>query len=229
MRESRIKLEDIILDAVVDENPEFKADVTQKPVETGQDISDYMKQRPLKIRLEGHCVKDAAAKHEKLRNYQKEKKLLKYNGRGIYTNVVISNLNTKHNTNNAFGFDFEIELTCVRIAKPEEFKVETRDPDGKDNAKTATKTRAKTKTGRQQMQKLSGKAKTQLDAMNSKNWQGTGAGPMRYVKPLIPGKTYLTQGTWKGSLKDKYTSSVKTYYNQKTEYKGTPYMPRGGK
>lgn len=167
MRESKVKLEDVILDAVVDENPEFKAEVTEKPVETGQDISDYMKQQPLKIRLSGHCVKDAASKHEKLRAYQKEKKLIKYNGRGIYSNAVITELNTKHNTNNAFGFDFDITLTCVRIAKPEEFQVKTRDPNGKDDAKSATKTRPKTKTGRQQLQKQSGKTTNKITTYKS--------------------------------------------------------------
>ena len=169
MRESKVKLEDVILDAVVDENPEFKAEVTQKPVETGQDISDYMKQQPLKIRLSGHCVKDAASKHEKLRAYQKEKKLIKYNGRGIYSNAVITELNTQHNTNNAFGFDFDITLTCVRIAKPEEFQVKTRDPEGKNNAKSATKTRSKTKTGRQQLKTQGGRPMVKTEAYREYN------------------------------------------------------------
>lgn len=214
MRESKVKLEDVILDAVVDENPEFKAEVTQKPVETGQDISDYMKQQPLKIRLSGHCVKDAASKHEKLRAYQKEKKLIKYNGRGIYSNAVITELNTKHNTNNAFGFDFDITLTCVRIAKPEEFQVQTRDPEGKNNAKSATKTRPKTKTGRQQLKTQSGRTMKKTDSyrqygkhkqMNTDD-RNTLREELKNVKPLIGG-TVLTQGNWTGSLKDKYNQS----------------------
>lgn len=156
MRESKIKLEDVLLDAVVDENPNAAAEVTQKPVEKGQDISDYMKQKPLIIRLSGRCVKDAASKLQKLRNYQKDKKLLKYNGRGIYSNAVITELNTRHNSNNAFGFDFEITLTCVRIATPEAFQIKTRDPKGGSKEKSATKTRGKTKVGRQQLKTQSG-------------------------------------------------------------------------
>lgn len=150
-RRSKVKLGDVLLDAVVVENPDFSAEVTKKPVESGQDISDYMKQKPIVLKLSGSCVYDAANKHEKLRNYLKNKELIKYHGRGIYSNAVITTLNTRHNADNAFGFDFDITLTCVRIAKPKEYEVKSRNPEGGSDEKTTQRLKGGSNVGRKQL------------------------------------------------------------------------------
>lgn len=69
---TRIKLQDIIMDAVVDESPSNTAEVTDKPVEKGEDISDHMKIKPYIVRLQGSIVNDAPSKLELLRTYQKK-------------------------------------------------------------------------------------------------------------------------------------------------------------
>lgn len=150
---TRIKLEDIVMDAVVDESPSNTADVTNKPVEKGEDISDHMKIKPYTVRLKGSIVNDAPAKLELLRTYQREAKLLTYVGRNIFKDVVLTNLETDHSVENAKGFDYSITLQHVKIAKPETFEVNVKNPESKkQDAKTATKVKEKTNAGRKQVQ-----------------------------------------------------------------------------
>lgn len=150
---TRIKLQDVIMDAVVEENPSNTADVTDKPVEKGEDISDHMKIKPYTVKLQGSIVNDAPSKLELLRTYQKESTLLTYVGRNIFRDLVLTNLDTNHSVKNAKGFDYTITLQHVRIAKPETFEVNVKNPDTKkQDAKTATKVKAKSNAGRKQVQ-----------------------------------------------------------------------------
>lgn len=140
------------MDAVVDENPTMSADVTDHPVEKGQDISDHMQEKPATMKVSGSIVNESPEKLEMLRNYMRDATLLKYVGRNIFADVVLINLNTKHNANNAMGFDYDITLKRVRIAKPETFEVNVKDPvSNKQDAKTATKVKEKTNAGRKQV------------------------------------------------------------------------------
>lgn len=149
---TRIRLEDIVMDAVVKENPTNTADVTSKPVEKGEDMSDHMKAKPYTLKLSGSIVNDAPAKLQLLRSYQKEAKLLKYTGRNIFTDLVLTSLDTNHSVENKEGFDYSITLTHVRIAKPETFEVNVKNPKtNKQDAKTATKVKEKTNAGRKQV------------------------------------------------------------------------------
>lgn len=140
------------MDAVVDESPTMSADVTDHPVEKGQDISDHMREKPYTVNLSGSIVNESPEKLELLRNYIKEATLLKYVGRNIFTDVVLTSLNSSHNANNSTGFDYDITLKHVRIAKPETFEVNVKDPvSKKQDAKTATKVKEKTNAGRKQV------------------------------------------------------------------------------
>lgn len=140
------------MDAVVKEEVDRTAEVTDKPVEKGEDISDHMKQKPFRVRLSGSIVNDAPSKLEVLKLYQKEAKLLKYVGRNVIYNVVLLSLSSKHSANNAKGFDYDITLQYVNIAHPESFEVSVSNPDT-DEQDTITQTKVKTKTnvGRQQV------------------------------------------------------------------------------
>ncbi|CAG7592093.1 hypothetical protein PEPTYR26121_01491 [Peptoniphilus tyrrelliae] len=149
---TRIRLEDIIMDAVVDENPSNTAEVTDKPVEKGEDISDHLKVKPYTVKLSGSIVNDAAGKLELLKTYQRDAKLLTYTGRNSFKDLVLTNLDTKHSVENSKGFDYSITLTHVKIAKPETFEVNVKNPESKkQDAKTATKVKAKTNEGRKQV------------------------------------------------------------------------------
>lgn len=145
-----IKLENVVLDALVDESPSRTADVTDKPVEKGQDVSDHMKQNPTIIRLSGSVVNDAANKLAILNDYQEEAKLLKFHGRNIFADVVLLQLNTKHNAPNGKGFDYEIALKQVRIANVETFEVTVKNPEtGEQDAETSSKVQQQKNKGRQ--------------------------------------------------------------------------------
>lgn len=153
-KKTRIRLGDVIMDAVVEENPTFPADVTNKPVEKGEDISDHMKTKPFTVKLSGSMVDDAPAKLKQLRDYQKDSKLLTYVGRGIYSNVVITGLDTKHSIKNAKGFDYDITLQHVKVVVPQTFKVSVKNPKTKmQDKKTASKVKRKTNEGRKQVKR----------------------------------------------------------------------------
>ena len=151
-KRTRIKLGDVIMDAVISESVEITADVTNKPVEKGEDIADHMKTKPFITKLSGSMVEDAAAKLKLLKQYQKNAELLTYVGRNALKDVVITSLNTKHPVENAEGFDYDITLTHVKIAKPETFKVTVKNPEtNKQDKKTASKVKGKTNEGRKQV------------------------------------------------------------------------------
>lgn len=170
MKTTRIRLQDILMDAVVEENPTMPADVTKKPVEKGEDIADHMKAQPFTLKLSGSMVDDAASKIETLRGYQKNAELLTYTGRNVFNNMVITNLDTEHSVANAKGFDYSITLQHVRIAKPETFEVNVKNPkDGAKDGKTATKVKAKTNSGRKQIKTTAkDQVKKVADKMQSK-------------------------------------------------------------
>lgn len=151
-KKTKIKLGGVIMDAVVSESVDFPADVTNKPVEKGEDIADHMKAKPFVAKLSGSMVDDAAGKLEILKQYQKDAVLLTYVGRTALSDVVITSLNTKHPVENAEGFDYDITLTHVKIAKPETFKVTVKNPEtNKQDKKTASKVKDKTNEGRKQV------------------------------------------------------------------------------
>lgn len=154
---SKIKLGEVYLDAVVEELPSSIADITDKAVEQGQDISDHIQQKPALVRLSGYMVNDAASKLDILRNYQKNGDLLKYVGRNAFENMVIERLETDHGLNTANGYKYDITIKQVRISQPETFILNIKPPDkpvGNNKAaakrKMATKVKKKTNTGRKQ-------------------------------------------------------------------------------
>lgn len=140
----RVKLGDIEFDVIESENPKDSVTVTDKPVESGQDVSDHVKQNPSIINLRGQMTEDAADKLQVLKKYQKEGTLLKYVGRNVYPNMVIEEIDREHGTRNRLGFQFNIKLKQVRIATAKEVEINMASP------KDATKVKPVTNKGKQQ-------------------------------------------------------------------------------
>jgi len=140
----RVKLGDIEFDVIESENPKDSATVTDKPVESGQDVSDHVKQNPSIINLKGQMTEDAVDKLQVLKKYQKEATLLKYVGRNVYPNMVIEEIDREHGTRNRLGFQFNIKLKQVRIATAKEVEINMASP------KDATKVKPVTNKGKQQ-------------------------------------------------------------------------------
>lgn len=140
----RVKLGDVEFDIIEQENPRDSATVTDNPVESGQDVSDHVKQNPSTISLRGHMTTDAARKLAILQQYKKEGKLLTYIGRNLYHNMVIKDIDRSHGKDNRYGFSFDIKLKNIRIATAKEVPINVA------NSKAAARVRKPTNKGKQQ-------------------------------------------------------------------------------
>ena len=150
----RVKLGDIEFDVIESENPKDSITVTDKPVESGQDVSDHIKQNPSIINLRGQMTEGAADKLQVLKKYQKEGTLLKYVGRNVYPNMVIEEIDREHGARNRLGFQFNIKLKQVRIATAKEVEIKVANPNtGKQDKKTVAKVKPVTNKGKQQPKK----------------------------------------------------------------------------
>jgi hypothetical protein len=149
----RAILGDVELTVVVSDEPTSDVEVTEKPVERGQDVSDHVKKKPETLSISGVIVgDDAGQKLNKLKEYQRTGKLLFYIHRVWWNNVVIESLNTRHSATVANGFEFDMVLKVVRIAVPKEVAI-TNLP-----APAATKTKPVTNAGLKQPQKTTSAA-----------------------------------------------------------------------
>lgn len=121
---SRAILGGIELSVVDSDDPNRSVDVTEKPVESGQDIADHVKQKPDSISISGVVVGDDAwSKLKKLKDLMKKGELLTYTNRIVYSDVVIEKLNTSHNVSTRNGYEFSITLKQVRVATAKEASV----------------------------------------------------------------------------------------------------------
>lgn len=147
----RVKLGDVEFDVIESENPKDSATVTDNPVESGQDVSDHVKQNPSIINIKGQMTEDAANKLQTLKHYKKEGALLKYVGRNVYSNMVIEEIDREHGVANRFGYQFSIKLKQVRIATAKEAQIKVANPSTKrQDKRTATKVKKTTNKGKQQ-------------------------------------------------------------------------------
>lgn len=157
----RAILGDIEFSVIEADNVNHSVDVTEKPVERGEDIADHIKQKPAKLSISGVIVgDDASEKLEKLKKYQREGKLLTYVNRVIYNNVVIENKDTIHDSKTANGYKINMSLKQVRIVIPKEVNVDTSLIKRLQSKKNAGKKQPKEKKGRKP-KKMKEKAKKQ--------------------------------------------------------------------
>lgn len=123
------KLNDVEFNVVRDESPEFTNEVTSREVEDKRSVTDHVRNNPLIFSFFGLVTGvDAFEKLQKLRLMARDKKLLKYVGRNVVANVVIEVLKTTHNNSNAVGFNFEILLREIKIAKVSLVDIQAPDP-----------------------------------------------------------------------------------------------------
>lgn len=145
----RAKLGDIEFTVIEDENPTDSVEITDNPVENGQDVSDHVKQEASIINIQGQMIgDDAADKLRMLREHMNNGELLTYVGRNIYSNMAIKNINRNHGVQIRNGFAFNITLKQVRIANSKEVDIKVN-----LSKKAATKVKSKTNNGKQQPKK----------------------------------------------------------------------------
>lgn len=106
---------------VEEEEATLSANVTQHPVETGIKVTDNVKQQPITLTVSGKIVAvgdtSATTIREALRQLNQYGIVVRYQGVHILPEAVISNLKTKATAEISGGYDFEMDLTQIRIVK----------------------------------------------------------------------------------------------------------------
>jgi len=121
--------EEITLDVVIDEGPEFNSEVSDHPIEDGASVSDHVSLRPISVPMNGVIAGDEAAdKIATLRRWRNERHRLRFVGRNIFRNYVISELQTEHDVSVRDGFRFRLVLQEVKIVKPAVAEIVSVDP-----------------------------------------------------------------------------------------------------
>ena len=150
---TKIKLGTVLLDCTTAEEVSKTADVTDRPVEKGEDISDHMKTKPYSVRLSGTMVNDPEGKISTLEKMMADAELVEYIGKRKLKDMVITSFSTKQNKQVSNGYDWDISLKSVKIAKPISIKKQVKNPETKaPDKKVETKVKQVTNAGRKQMQ-----------------------------------------------------------------------------
>lgn len=106
---------------VEDEQVNREITSTTHPVEKGIDLTDSIKNKPFVISLKGKVVDHGNVKAEeilsKIYSLQKKGSLISYSGRNVAKNLQIQSFNSTHPNTIWGGFEFDMELKEVRIAK----------------------------------------------------------------------------------------------------------------
>lgn len=114
-------MEEVEFSVVESENPSDSAEITEKPVEKGQDVADHVKIKPFSMSIAGIVVGDDAFQRlQKLISYYKIGQLLTYVGRNAYGNILIEQFDRVHDSTIGNGFAFTMKLKQVRIATAQE-------------------------------------------------------------------------------------------------------------
>lgn len=103
---------------VKDEDVKRGVSISTHPVESGLDLTDNVKREPKEIYIEGEIVgKDAAKTLEKIEALHQSGKYVKYIGRNILSNALITTFDTSHPNTIYGGCSFTMQIREVRIAK----------------------------------------------------------------------------------------------------------------
>lgn len=131
---------------VSDESISRSVEMSTHPVETGLDITDNVKRQPITLSISGEIVGDnASTVLSNIVALHQGGKIIKYSGRNIINNAMITKFDTGHpNTING-GCSFSAEISEIRIAKQAFRPVQLAKPKAPVTNKT-------TKSGTQQVQ-----------------------------------------------------------------------------
>ena len=104
---------------VQDEKLSRNVESTEHPVEKGEPLTDHVKPNPAVINITGAVVGESAAeKLSRLYALMNKGALITYTGRNVLKNAQIKSFNTTHSNTVWGGYEFDMEIKQVRIAKP---------------------------------------------------------------------------------------------------------------
>lgn len=114
---------------VSEERPDYVADITEYPIEGGNQISDHAALRPVSLAIDGVVVgPSAAGALASVRSWQENRLLVTYSGRGTYRDFVIKEFRPTEDVEVGDGFRFSMTLQEVRIVSPATILRVKRDP-----------------------------------------------------------------------------------------------------
>lgn len=124
---------------VESEDATIDVDIPTHKVEKGIDLSDHVERKPITIKISGLLVRPTEDRVEtlvqKLQKIEVEGKVITYEGRRIYKNMLVSGLSIGASSKVMNGYRFSLTLTEVRIAQSSYVKPKVK-------ATTATKKQA---------------------------------------------------------------------------------------
>ena len=114
---------------VSEERPDYVADITEYPIEGGNQISDHAALRPVTLAIDGVVAgPSAAGVLATVRSWQENRLLVTYSGRGTYRDFVIKEFRPTEDVEVGDGFRFAMALQEVRIVSPATILRVKRDP-----------------------------------------------------------------------------------------------------
>lgn len=106
---------------VTSESIQGDVTVIEQPAEEGLPLTDHIEKKPFILSIEGTLVRSSQAKVDQLiaalEKLRDTGKLISYEGRRIYKNVVIENFSFSADNRIANGYNFSMKLKQIRIAK----------------------------------------------------------------------------------------------------------------
>lgn len=128
---------------VIDEEMSHSIEVTEHAVETGVNISDHTKRKPIELNISGEIVgTNAASIMTRLESMQQNATLCTYTGRTSLSNCLITQFSTSHPHTIWGGCEFSMTLKEIRTAST-------------SYKKPAAQKKQTKKTGTQQVKKTS--------------------------------------------------------------------------
>lgn len=106
---------------VVSESMQADVNVLEQPAEEGLPLTDHVEKKPFSLSLSGTLVRPTQERVDQLiaalEKFRDTGKLLTYEGRRIYSNVVIETFSFDADKTIANGYRFSMKLKQIRIAK----------------------------------------------------------------------------------------------------------------
>lgn len=112
-------LGNLVFDVVEQEQPTFTNTITDKPVESGMNISDHIRNEPTTLSIKAiFSGSEAMDKYSELVEMKDSEELIAYSGGlGTYTNLAIESISPMKDASYGDGYECTITLKQVRIVE----------------------------------------------------------------------------------------------------------------
>jgi hypothetical protein len=121
----------IEIDAFIEENISFSSEVTDYAIETGEEITDHIFNRPTQLRVRGVIPTNSPLPFRAARKQEVYEALKKIHadrlpvtvvsGLEAFPRMALIDLNFPRDQNNAAGLEFEAEFKQIRIVQAKQF------------------------------------------------------------------------------------------------------------